>query len=309
VPLLVCILECLGGSVVYAMVLGDVFSSMFPVARSTTIVAIAATVLFPLCCLRSFGALAKFSVLGNMASTYVVAFVVKRFFDGSYAPGGQFFNKAIHPGLDAAGGVHLDARVLILVSILSTAFLVHFNAPQMYQELEGTGKEKERNFGLVAVAGFGIAAVQYALIMVFGFLTFGKATQGNILLNYSPKDPLAFAAIAAIGVSMLFGYPMQFAGLRSGMLEAMGSAELPKIKHRVVTGGLLAGVVAIACAFNDLGKFQAIEGAALAAFLIYIAPPMMAMSLWRGRTARARYVSLIILGVFLTIVGCKVCLT
>merc|ERR1719419_383381 len=221
---LTCILECLGGSVVYAMVLGDMFSSFSQgihglpsilCARSTLIVAVAATMLYPLCCLRTFGQLAKFSALGTAASSFVVFFVVKRFFDGTYSPLGAF---------DTLGKTVVDSRILILASILSTAFLVHFNAPQMYAELRPSTplhniREKARKqarFGTVAVLGFGLATVQYALIMVFGFLTFGRTTQGNVLLNYSMSDSWATAAWLAVGVSMLFGYPMQFAGFRSG---------------------------------------------------------------------------------------------
>jgi len=37
----------------------------------------------------------------------------------------------------------------------------------------------------------------------------------NVLLNYAPQDPLAVAARLAVGISMLFGYPMQFAGTKS----------------------------------------------------------------------------------------------
>merc|ERR1719379_2940502 len=99
-PQYICILECLGGSVVYAMVLGDVFSSLLSrvgflpavlSARWAVIVALGAGVLYPLCCLRSFKQLAKFSLLGTLASLFVGIFVGKRYFDGSYAPGGKFF--------------------------------------------------------------------------------------------------------------------------------------------------------------------------------------------------------------------------
>merc|ERR1719433_2311222 len=246
------------------MVLGDMFSSLLQgvpglppllVSRSGIIVFITATVLFPLCCLRSFGQLARFSALGTLASSFVVLSVVKRYFDGSYAPLGAFHVRSALPALDDSG-MGFDARILVLVSILSTAFLMHFNAPQMYTELSPRGPPggpadeaekaaKESRFRAVALVGFGIAAVQYALVMCFGFLTFGRATQGNLLNNYSAADPWAVAARVAVGISTLFGYPMQFAGLRSGLLGPL-CPSLPPVQHRLFTAGLLSVVACIA---------------------------------------------------------------
>jgi len=326
VPQLTCILECLGGSIVYAMVIGDVLSSLehqigahLPAilcSRSSLIVLVAAFVLFPLCCLRSFGALAKFSALGTLATTYVVLFVTKRYFDGSYGPLGAYHTGASLPILDSHWG-GINVHILVLVSILSTAYLVHFNAPQMFDEIRAKkssdprkdANESQSRFGTVSFIGFGIAAAQYALIMIFGFLTFGRATQGNLLLNYSNADPWAAVARAAIGGSVLFGYPMQFAGLRSGLLEAFGKKpSLPKVQHRLFTAFLLSGVVCVACLFRDLGKFQAVEGALLASFLIYIAPPVMALGLGLGSKLRTRlwYWFMIVLGVGFCSVGCVV---
>mmetsp|Transcript_21240 Transcript_21240/g.49449 ORF Transcript_21240/g.49449 Transcript_21240/m.49449 type:complete len:500 (+) Transcript_21240:79-1578(+) len=324
VPRLTCLLECLGGSIVYAMVLGDVFSSLlhsigglppFLCARSSVICLIASVLLFPLCCLRTFGQLAKFSALGTLASSFVVLFVVKRFVDGTYGLHGRFQHSLTTSTLVSAGGV-LSPRVLILASILSTAFLVHFNAPQMYAELkprkqlddaQEEAAAKQKRFGAVALAGFSMATVQYALVMVFGFLTFGHAAEGNVLLNYSTSDSWAVAARIAIGISTLFGYPMQFAGLRSGLLEALGRQQpLSTGLHRLLTAGLLFMVVCVSCTLRDLGKFQAVEGALLASFLIYIAPPMMAFKLGKGLARRTRYVLVMLFGVVVSVVGCVV---
>eukprot|EP00933_Yihiella_yeosuensis_P025143 TRINITY_DN19508_c0_g1_i3.p1 TRINITY_DN19508_c0_g1~~TRINITY_DN19508_c0_g1_i3.p1 ORF type:complete len:440 (-),score=89.71 TRINITY_DN19508_c0_g1_i3:94-1413(-) len=324
VPQIVCILECLGGSIVYAMVLGDAFSSLlqglgflpaFLCTRNATIIAIAVAVLFPLCCLRSFSQLAKFSLLGTIATSYVVAFVTKRFFDGSYAAGGIFHRMPHAAAAAAHGGSMFNPQMLILVSILSTAFLVHFNAPQFYAELEPAqpdleGKEKEdklRRFSRVGLVGFGIAAIQYAFVMCFGFLTFGQATQGNVLLNYSSADRLAVAAKVAVGLSTIFGYPMQFAGFRDGVLEVFGKSRLPDGMHHLVTAGLLAIAVGIACSFKDLGVIQAIEGALLASFLIYAAPPMMKLRLLSPKSpGRLRLRSMIVLGALMGGIGCAV---
>eukprot|EP00435_Cladocopium_sp_Y103_P066789 s51_g29.t1 len=175
IPQWICIFECFGGAVVYSMVLGDAFSSLLQGAgavpsllasRSGVILSLSAFVLFPLCCLRSFAQLAKFSLLGTLATSYVVVFIVKRFLDGSYAPGGQFF-KAAHATTTAATGM-FNPQMLVLVALLSTAFLVHFNAPQFFSELppvepksESERRGKLRDFSKVSLIGFGIASLQH----------------------------------------------------------------------------------------------------------------------------------------------------
>ncbi|CAK9116665.1 unnamed protein product [Durusdinium trenchii] len=303
IPQWVCILECFGGAVVYAMVLGDVFSSSFQNLP------------------------AKFSLLGTLATSYVVLFVVKRFLDGSYAAGGQFF-KAAALATSAHTSI-FNPQMLVLVALLSTAFLVHFNAPQFFVELppaKPTSEEKQqklKDFSKVSLIGFGIASLQYALVMCFGFLTFGQAVSGtlglrrsarfgcgtrNVLLNYDAADPWATVARLAVGVSMLFGYPMQFAGFRDGLLELGHIDRLPTVKHRLVTGALLAVAVAVACFFRDLGLVQAVEGALLAAFLVFLAGPIMALKLPFGRAPRARraFQALIVLGVSFMGIGCAV---
>ncbi|CAE7419514.1 avt5, partial [Symbiodinium sp. KB8] len=243
---------------------------------------------------------------------------------------------------------------------------------------DAEAKEKLRKFGKVAIIGFGIASVQYALVMVFGFLTFGKAATGNVLLNYDNLDPWAAAARVAVGLSTLFGYPMQFAGLdisfelhfdkslesesestpevaavaiayraaeeediptkwtvrkktkhlklkgafslvsksvldsRNKPLKMGQRSEVFKIDalktgpHRLATASLLAVAVGIACVFRDLGQFQAIEGAMLAAFLIFAAGPIMALKLPMGKApgARLRFRGLLVLGVAFMCIGC-----
>lgn len=324
IPQWVCIFECFGGAVVYSMVLGDAFSSLLQgagaavpsllVSRSGVILSLSAFVLFPLCCLRSFAQLAKFSLLGTLATSYVVVFIVKRFLDGSYAPGGQFF-KAAHATTTAVTGM-FNPQMLVLVALLSAAFLVHFNAPQFFSELppveaksESERQGKLRDFSKVSLIGFGIASLQYAMVMCFGFLTFGTSVSGNVLLNYDSSDPWATAARLAVGISMLFGYPMQFAGFRDGLLELFHIDPLPPVKHRLVTGSCLLLAVGVACVFRDLGVVQAVEGALLAAFLVFLAGPIMALRLPMGRRSaltRWRFRSLIVLGVAFMGVGCAV---
>jgi hypothetical protein len=54
-----------------------------------------------------------------------------------------------------------------------------------------------------------------------GFLTFGSASSGLILNNYSTKDSLMGLSRIAVAVSLVFPHPLAFVGLRDGVLDLL----------------------------------------------------------------------------------------
>lgn len=48
-------------------------------------------ILLPLCMLKSFAPLAPFSILGIGGTMFTAGVLALRLFDGSYAPGGKFY--------------------------------------------------------------------------------------------------------------------------------------------------------------------------------------------------------------------------
>jgi len=319
------IVECFGGCIAYAMILGDSLSAILravlpgaagPVglltSRTGVIMWLSAFVLYPLCCLPDLGALARFSLLGTLGSLFTAAFMVARLVSGSYAPGGSLRAAApLLPALDpgAASGLNIDA--LLLVSVLSVAYLAHFNAPQMYAELKGplrgndadASAAKLRRFAGVTALGFTLAIVLNALVMCSGFLTFGTAAQGNILNSYAAQDSGAIAARVAVAASVLFGYPLQFVGYQGGLMKVLKAKTT-----RWRTAALLAVASCGAICLTDLGLFQAFEGALLGSFLTYVAPGLMHLKLSRTRRGRLAASALVVLGCVLGAVGLVVTL-
>jgi amino acid permease len=117
------------------------------------------------------------------------------------------------------GSSLMSPMVFVLVSMLSTAYIAHYNAPKFYQELEDRSIPK---LNKVVAMSFSFCAMVLASMMGFGFLTFGKASQGLILNNYAKQDMLAKACRVAIGSSIIFGYPLTFVGIRDGVLGLAG---------------------------------------------------------------------------------------
>ena len=89
-----------------------------------------------------------------------------------------------------------------------------------------------------------MAAVVMGAVMAGGFLTFGSASQGLILNSYATSDPLAFVARLGIAASIIFSYPLNFVGLREGILAFVGKTEEGK-KNSVHVGLTLAIMLVI----------------------------------------------------------------
>lgn len=90
-----------------------------------------------------------------------------------------------------------------------------------------------------------IALGVFSTMMLFGFRTFGAASQTLLLNNYHrTDDPLASLARLATGFSILCGYPLMFAALKSSFFNAAS-----EISAKFGEGGR-----------NMASRFQADEG-------------------------------------------------
>jgi len=265
--------------------------------------------------------------LGVLSNVYVCFFIVLRCVDGSYRPGGAMLRGGtLAPQFSApassAWAAIGDPRLLVLVSILSTAFLAHYNSPMFYRQLDpGPGGDKMGRFAVVTVASFMITGCIFSTVMVGGFLTFGTSCSGLILNNYSASDTLAFVARAAIALSLVTSYPLVFANVRQQFLTLIGDRGEAFAAKRpdAFTVLLLAAVTSLALCLRDLGKLVAISGAVFANFLIYVAPALMVLSAQRrnmgpcqkgplGVASRACQAGMIPLGLLLGCIGVKMIL-
>ena len=184
--------------------------------------------LLPLCSLKSLAALSATSILGTAGVVYTAAFMVARALDGTYGAGGALVKSvpsSLAPVFGARGLAGLkSARVFVLLSMLGTAYMAHFNAPDFFNEI-GRSKPKFRD---VVAYGFVGSIVLNAVIMAAGFLTFGGASAGLVLNNYATADGLASLARALFGVSIVFTFPLAFAGAKARAPRARASPPLSR---------------------------------------------------------------------------------
>lgn len=158
--------------------------------------------------------------------------------------------------------------------MISSAYVAHYNAPKFWTELKDATREK---FNTVIASAFSISFVAYSAVMIAGFLTFGGTCQGFILNNYASNDVLATVARVAIGLGIVFGYPLTFSALRDGVTELLGARSL-YAKERLflpLTAALLTLLTVAALTLRDVGFVVSFGGALIGAMLIFTIPALM----------------------------------
>eukprot|EP00568_Trieres_chinensis_P019313 CAMPEP_0183320780 /NCGR_PEP_ID=MMETSP0160_2-20130417/67204_1 /TAXON_ID=2839 ORGANISM="Odontella Sinensis, Strain Grunow 1884" /NCGR_SAMPLE_ID=MMETSP0160_2 /ASSEMBLY_ACC=CAM_ASM_000250 /LENGTH=197 /DNA_ID=CAMNT_0025487547 /DNA_START=65 /DNA_END=654 /DNA_ORIENTATION=- len=197
------------------MILADTFKSILftagvKMSRSNTLFGVTGLVLLPLCLLKNLSSLAPFSLLGIAGMAYTALAMGVRYFGGGYlVPDGQFLAD-IAPqfvprfGTTGAMGV-LNPNVFILICMLSTSYMAHFNAPKFYTELKNNTIAR---YNAVVSSSFAISVLFFVVMASLGFLTFGSASSGLILNNYSTKDSLMGLSRVAVALAIVFSYPL-----------------------------------------------------------------------------------------------------
>ncbi|KAG5192010.1 transmembrane amino acid transporter protein-domain-containing protein [Tribonema minus] len=270
----------------YSIIIGDTFAALaqtfaapaWLAYRPTILSAISGVFLLPLCLMTDLSPLRYTSIVGIAGTLYTAGVMALRYFDGSYALGGRFFNAAASAakGPLFTGSAALNPLSLILVSMLSTSFIAHYNAPKFYHELKDKTVPK---YNTVVGTSFGASILLFVVMTVFPFLTFGGHSSGLILNNYANGDNLATMCRLAIGASIVFGYPLTFITTREGVFSALGVTKPTKTQIRVATVAILSALTGCAMVLRNLGFVVAFGGALLGSAIIYVFPAVM----WVGK--------------------------
>jgi len=273
-----CFIDCFAGNLSYSMILADTFTSLLSgvgiaVTRTQSLLGITSVVLLPLCLLKNLSSLAPFSLVGIIGMLYTALAMVMRYVGGNYQVGGEFFGAVAAPAFGNLGAASvLSPSSLILMCMLSNAYISHFIAPKMYNDLKNNTLPR---FYQMTAWSFGATMLLYSLIAGAGFLTFGAASNGYILNNYATGDFLMSLSRVAIAVSITASYPLLFDGTRDGLLD------LFKVKNRTngllnkVTLAILATVTVMAAKMTDLGLVASLGGATFGTALVFIYPCLM----------------------------------
>ena len=251
------------------MVLGDTLLGLFRLPstmRTTVLVTMTSVILLPLCWMKNLSALSPFSLLGILGMVFTGMAMTKRYFDQSYVgPHGIFFQQ-ISTHLQPQFGTHgyfsvFQPRALILVCMLSTAYMAHFNAPKFYNELYNNTLPR---FYTVVASSFGISILMIGYITAMGFLTFGSAASGLVLNNYSANDIWMSTSRIAVAIALIFSYPLAFQGCRDGIIDVVQLIQ-PKVTKTLTTLNgmtivLLVLLTTLAATLKDVSFVLALGG-------------------------------------------------
>ncbi|CAB9515489.1 Putative sodium-coupled neutral amino acid transporter 11 [Seminavis robusta] len=272
----------------FSMVLGDTFATLLKQPRTPTLIGVTCLVLLPLCLMKNLKSLAPFSLLGVMGMAYTALAMTVRWLDGSYAmtqgaegmvaSGNLVADVAenLRPKFGSVGGFEsvLNPSSLILLCMLSTAYMAHFNAPKFYLELKDNTIPR---FNTVVSWSFGISILLMGYITMTGFLTFGKSSQGFILSNYSVNDLWISGSRIAVAISLVFSYPLAFVGMRDGIVDLVNVPTEKRTNSFLngLTVAMLTTLTALACVLTDVSFVLSFGGATLGNALTYLYPALM----------------------------------
>jgi len=283
-------LMCLAACVIYSGILGDVFTPLLSSvgvpdsinSRSSNILVLTLTMLFPMGLIQDLSGLAFTSILGFASVVYTVVFLTIRSMDGTYSikNNGKFISSALKdlPAFEKYSYWNFGFNSLNLLSNLALAYIAHYNSPSFYWELENTSP---KNYTKMISIAFAILVALYTLSMLTGYVTFGDVCQGNILLNYHPDDVLSTAARVATGFSILFGYPLVLRGARQALQGVAATLLGPSYNHlsssqfALLVASILTFVTIVAITVKDISVVVGLTGAIMGSFIVFIIPSLI----------------------------------
>lgn len=164
--------------------------------------------------------------------------------------------------------------VFVLLSMMSTAYVAHFNAPKFWAELQDATRQR---FEVIVNRSFGLAITIYITSMATGYLTFGGHCSGNILNNYSNHDNLATIARIGLTFGLIASYPLTFTALRDNFCELLQiDDDLKETTYFYpLTISLFVCITICATRFSNVGVVTGFSGALIGSLLIYIIPAVI----------------------------------
>ncbi|XP_058111434.1 amino acid transporter AVT6E [Magnolia sinica] len=176
--------------------------------------------------------------------------------------------------------------LLVVIPIMTNAYVCHFNVQPIYNELEGRSPKKMNQVGRITTV---LCIVVYAATAISGYLLFGEQTESDILTNFDRDNGIPFSSvlnyIVRVGyvLHLVLVFPVIHFSLRQTVdaLAFKGSAPLTESRKRslTLTVVLLALIYLASTMIPNIWVAFKFTGATTAVSLGFIFPSLIALKL------------------------------
>ncbi|KAJ9559705.1 hypothetical protein OSB04_004865 [Centaurea solstitialis] len=313
-----------GVLVVYLIIIGDVMSGSlrhvgvfdqwlgngFWDHRKLVILIVIVLFLAPLCALDKIDSL---STTSAASVALAVVFVMVAFFVA--------FIKLVEGKIDAPrlapdfGSKKAVLDLLVVIPIMSNAYVCHFNVQPIYNELEDPSPKKMNKVGRLTTV---LCVMIYASTAIAGYLLFGDGTESDILTNFDKPLGIRFSTaltyIVRVGyvLHLVLVFPVIHFSLRQTVDALAFDGKAPLSESRVrclaLTFVLLALVYLGSTMIPSIWTAFKFTGATTAVSLGFTFPALIALRLSSqgpGLTSRERFLAwlMLSLAVMVSVVG------
>lgn len=244
-----------------------------PWTRRGVILGVSVACLLPLGLVKNMSTLARTSSLSLLAVVCVILVVVIR--AGTGVPDPPTFQGSPHE-LDA-----FAPRFFPALGAICFAFVCHHSSMVVFNSLQPRLANLS-TWAFITHASIAAAVCCSVVLAVTGYVTFGTATQANLLNNYSLSDELVNVTRIVFALTMLLTYPMEMFVARHciAALWKSGEQSAPRLthwQHISVTVVLWLIAMGIALVLDDLGLVLELAGGTSATILGFVMPALLVL--------------------------------
>ncbi|KAI9491862.1 transmembrane amino acid transporter protein-domain-containing protein [Zychaea mexicana] len=301
-------IKCFGVAVSYLIIIGDVMPQVvisfdssvakdsILLDRKLWITAVMFGLLVPLSFKRTLDSFRHISALAILAVVYLCAIVIYYYFLSPDFP---------KPPPEDIELIHLTSSIFGKLPVFIFGFTCHQNLFSVHNELKNNSR---RSMVKVILSSIITAGVFYELIAILGYLSFGRHSRGNIILEY-PATWFVAGGRLAIVICVLFGYPLQIHPCRGSVDKILMLFDPSKdkspfpdppstIKHFAMTTALLIGTYILAITVSELDLVLAFVGSTGSTAVSFILPGLFYFKLHEHERWTFAKISSLVLATF-----------
>ncbi|XP_054156756.1 putative sodium-coupled neutral amino acid transporter 11 [Oppia nitens] len=167
------------------------------------------------------------------------------------------------------------------IGIIAFAYMCHHSSFLMYESLENPTQSRWNRITHISV---GTSCLIILLYGIFGYVTFGQYSQGDLLENYCMSDDLANLARVLFAATICLTYPIECFVVREVLENAIWDGKPPQTRcHHIMITTAIVLTCFIFSTFTDcLGIVLELNGVLAAVPLAFILPALCYLKLDPG---------------------------